>query len=63
MKSQKNSQTWNAKIVRMKTIAVVMPAAMMTASVSYSMLTWIERDEEQAKETQSTYHAQGHTLC
>ena len=31
--------TWKAKIVRTNTIAVVMPAAIMTASVSYIMLT------------------------
>ena len=31
--------TWNAKMVREKTMMVVMPAAMITASVSYFMLT------------------------
>ena len=31
--------TWNAKMVREKTMMVVIPAAMITASVSYFMLT------------------------
>ena len=31
--------TWNAKMVREKTMMVVMPAAMITASVSYFILT------------------------
>ena len=31
--------TWNAKMVRVKTMAVVRPAARSTASASYLMLT------------------------
>ena len=35
--------TWKAKMVREKTMTVVIPAAMITASVSYFMLTCFQK--------------------
>ena len=37
--------TWKAKMVREKTMMVVIPAAMITASVSYFMLTCYNKCE------------------
>ena len=55
--------TWNAKMVREKTMMVVIPAAMITASVSYFMLTYFKNMKYRDERFLNNYHAQDDSLC